>query len=147
MVNQVPPPPPYAETDPSNDQSEEGRLSDEEPPSYDFTEDGRPVPREKGDAVIPDTPASSLASTSASSASTSTLPSSESFFTAAKKKYDEKKKAKEIAEKVDYYEKIYGFVPKNAMTEAEWKRARDAAPKTKAKGELKATLYGGYGLR
>lgn len=56
--------------------------------------------------------------------------------------YSDKKKAKAAARKVDFYEKIYGFVPKNAMSEAEWKRARENAPKVKVKGKLRATPYG-----
>jgi hypothetical protein len=56
--------------------------------------------------------------------------------------YEEKKKAKEAARKVDFYQDIYGFVPKNAMTEAEWKLARKRAPKTKVDSSLHASVYG-----
>lgn len=45
--------------------------------------------------------------------------------------YKEKRRAKEAARKVDYYERLYGFVPKNVMTEAEWRDARERIPKTK----------------
>lgn len=59
----------------------------------------------------------------------------------ASQAYSDRKKAKEAARKVDYYEKIYGFVPKNVMTKAEWKRAREEAPKVKVPGKLKATTF------
>ncbi|KFA64617.1 hypothetical protein S40285_10160 [Stachybotrys chlorohalonatus IBT 40285] len=45
--------------------------------------------------------------------------------------------------KVDYYEKTYGFVPKNAMTEEEWRRAREAAPKIKKKTQWGSKMYMG----
>ncbi|KAM5492458.1 hypothetical protein McaMca56_007023 [Microsporum canis] len=62
-----------------------------------------------------------------------------------KQTYNEKKKARESARRVDYYEKNYGFVPKNAMTEAEWKKARRDAPKVKGAGSgLKITAYQGH---
>lgn len=38
---------------------------------------------------------------------------------------------KKLAKKVDWYERHYGFVPRNVMTEAEWQAARDRAPKVK----------------
>lgn len=45
--------------------------------------------------------------------------------------YKDKRRAKEAARKVDLYERLYGFVPKNVMTEAEWRDARGRVPKTK----------------
>lgn len=50
---------------------------------------------------------------------------------AAQQSYKNKRRVKEAARKVDFYEKLYGFVPKNAMTEAEWRDARERAQKTK----------------
>lgn len=87
---------------------------------------------------------------SQASPSSSSLPSSSaaksrsplSLVRDATQAYSDKKKAKQAARKVDFYEKIYGFVPKNAMSEAEWKRARENAPKVKVKGKLRATPYG-----
>lgn len=58
--------------------------------------------------------------------------------------YTERKKAKAAAKKVDYYEKKYGFVPKNAMTEAEWKRAKKNGPTVKVPSKLKVTAYHGH---
>ncbi|KAK2759757.1 hypothetical protein FQN54_002491 [Arachnomyces sp. PD_36] len=84
--------------------------------------------------------------------STSTAPASSpqpepesslSFMGNMKKAYDDKKKAKEAAKKVDFYEKMYGFVPKNVMSEAEWKQAKKDAPKVKAPNQLKATSFFG----
>ena len=54
-----------------------------------------------------------------------------SFIKNATQLYKDKRRAKEAARKVDYYKKLYGFVPKNAMTEAEWRDARERIPKTK----------------
>jgi hypothetical protein len=68
----------------------------------------------------------------------STSSSAVSFIQKAKASYSEKRKAKEAAKKVDFYEKMYGFVPKNVMSEAEWKKAREKAPKAKAKVSLEA---------
>ncbi|KAI0205635.1 hypothetical protein F4808DRAFT_409747 [Astrocystis sublimbata] len=119
--------------------------SDEVPPAYDFTQDGHPPSEEKCDITTTnvEAPVYSHASGSASSVSTSKPSSSTSLFTAIKQKHNRKKKGKEIEKKVDLYERIYGFVPKNVMTEDEWRRAREAAPKTKKKGGLKATPFMG----
>ena len=54
-----------------------------------------------------------------------------SFIQNATQAYKDKRRAKEAARKVDYYERLYGFVPKNAMTQAEWRDARERVPKTK----------------
>lgn len=67
----------------------------------------------------------------------------------ATQSFKDKRRAKEAARKVDYYEKLYGFVPKNAMTEAEWRDARERAPKTKrpfkgkSSGSLSVAALGG----
>lgn len=57
--------------------------------------------------------------------------------------FKDKRRAKESAKKVDYYEKMYGFVPKNVMTEAEWRDARDRAPKVKKPVTLESRSYFG----
>ncbi|KAL2105778.1 hypothetical protein VUR80DRAFT_7769 [Thermomyces stellatus] len=54
-----------------------------------------------------------------------------SFIHNAAQAYKDKRRAKEATRKVNYYQKLYGFVPKNAMTEAEWRDAREKVPKTK----------------
>lgn len=67
----------------------------------------------------------------------------------AKQSYKNKRRVKEAARKVDFYEKLYGFVPKNAMTEAEWRDARERAPKAKVpfKGKSSGGLsIGGLGV-
>ncbi len=62
----------------------------------------------------------------------------------AKQSYKDKRRAKEAVRKVDFYEKLYGFVPKNAMTEAEWRDARERAPK--AKVPFKGKSSGGLSI-
>jgi hypothetical protein len=73
--------------------------------------------------------------------------------------YAQRKRAKEAVRKVDYYEKMYGFVPRNVMTQAEWRDARrrnvdaEEAKKKKKKDEegekkgekkARATAYIGH---
>ena len=68
-----------------------------------------------------------------------------------KQVYRDKRRAKEASRKVDFYEKMYGFVPKNAVTEAEWRDARERVPKTKvpfkgkSSGGLSIAAIGGIG--
>jgi hypothetical protein len=50
------------------------------------------------------------------------------YLASAKDAYRSHKAAKEADRKVQFYQNIYGFVPKNVMTEAEWKAARKKAP-------------------
>ncbi|KAH8885741.1 hypothetical protein GQ53DRAFT_353230 [Thozetella sp. PMI_491] len=66
-----------------------------------------------------------------------------SFMRDVKDRYTGKRQEKEAAKKVDVYEKLYGFVPKNAMSEEEWERARKAAPKVKVPFQFKKNLYFG----
>ena len=61
------------------------------------------------------------------------------LFKSAVESYEEKRRAREAKRKVDFYEKLYGFVPKNAMTEAEWRAAREKMPKEKVKSSLRAS--------
>lgn len=57
--------------------------------------------------------------------------------------FSEKKNARAAQKKIDYYEKLYGFVPKNVMTEAKWSKSRKNAPK-QCTGKLKSTVYMGH---
>jgi hypothetical protein len=70
-----------------------------------------------------------------------------SFLKELKESYAEKKKAKDAERLVDFYEKKYGFLPKNVMTESEWKNARARAPKVESSYRFKATSYGGHSLK
>ncbi|KXJ88736.1 hypothetical protein Micbo1qcDRAFT_177787 [Microdochium bolleyi] len=93
--------------------------------------------------------AAAPASTSAASSSSSPSPlppppfesspwsSSSIFSRTPRRHFQEWRRGKEAKKKVDFYENLYGFVPKNVMSEAEWRAAREAAPKTRAKGQLK----------
>ncbi|KAI9167860.1 hypothetical protein HJFPF1_04000 [Paramyrothecium foliicola] len=121
------PPPPY------NGSASEGNNSDPAPPSY---------------TALPPATASTSASTPAPapapsqpSAVASSSSSSQSFLASAKEAYKARRAAKDLDRKVEFYEKLYGFVPKNVMSEAEWKAAKSAAPKVKKKGQLKSTTY------
>lgn len=68
-----------------------------------------------------------------------------------KQAYWYRRRVKEAARKVDFYENMYEFVPKNAMTEAEWRDAKERAPKTnvsfkhKSSGRLSIAAIGGIG--
>ena len=61
--------------------------------------------------------------------SSSSPPHSLSPFARLKDKLEERRGQR----KVDFYMKQYGFVPKNVMTEAEWKRAKKQAPTVEKK--------------
>lgn len=65
------------------------------------------------------------------------------FFNKIGQAFNENKESRAAKKKVDYYEKLYGFVPKNVMTEAEWSRSRKEAPKERT-GKLKSTVYMGH---
>ncbi|KAM0330109.1 hypothetical protein ACHAQA_004281 [Verticillium albo-atrum] len=64
-----------------------------------------------------------------------------SFIKDASQAYSDRKREKEASKKVDFYEKHYGFVPKNVLTEAEWKRIRKDAVKVKAPTKVQAKGY------
>ena len=64
-----------------------------------------------------------------------------SFLQKAKQAHGDWKSARDSARKIDFYEKTYGFVPKNAMTEAEWKAARSRAPKEKVPFKAAGSFY------
>ncbi|KAF3354372.1 Putative oxidoreductase [Verticillium dahliae VDG1] len=53
----------------------------------------------------------------------------------------DKKREREATKKVDFYEKHYGFVPKNVLTEAEWKRIRKEAVKVKVPVKMRSKGY------
>ena len=151
-------PPPYSDQDPSprNDphQNEPGRAPEVETPNEDRAlspppyEDGpraEPVGNPKSHTVMPGesssgegpaqvpTPAiTSTATTSGDASPDSKGKSPLSFVRSAKQAYEERREAREAKRKVDFYEKIYGFVPKNVMSEAEWRKARERAPKEKS---------------
>jgi hypothetical protein len=81
-------------------------------------------------------------SSSSSSSSSSTRPlkyTQQGLLASAKDAYRSHKAAKDASRKVQFYEQIYGFVPKNVMTEAEWKAARKKAPVVKK--EFRARGY------
>jgi hypothetical protein len=78
-----------------------------------------------------------------SKTATAASPSSSSLLGRIRDAYVERRRAKEAQRKVDFYEDIYGFVPKNVMTQAEWRLARERAPKVKVKTSLGGRTYFG----
>lgn len=140
-------PPPYEsdEQPPAHDAHSTTAPADA-PPAYDHSEPGPPVsdtkqpveehPRAQTENAAG--PSSSATPTASASASSSSNP-----FSNLKAAYQEKQRAKLAAKKVDYYEKLYGFVPKNVMTELEWKDSRDRAPKVKKPTEWGSRTYFG----
>lgn len=153
------PPPPYSG---QNDgtylpQSRPSSEDDASPPAYRSNDNAPTVTDEKklDHSVAEPIGGESSTQATTSSASASSSPSRQtepgdssssplSFIKNAKHAYDDKKKAKEAARKVDYYQKNYGFVPKNVMSEAEWKRAKENAPKEKVPFKPKAKPYFGF---
>ncbi|KAH6677897.1 hypothetical protein F5X68DRAFT_213389 [Plectosphaerella plurivora] len=138
-------PPPYEsdQAPPAHDAQSTTAPADA-PPAYDHSEPRPPVSDSKRPIEEPQQPQPESAAGPSSSATTaSSASSSLNPFSNLKTAYQEKQRAKLAAKKVDYYEKIYGFVPKNVMTEAEWKDARDRAPKVKKSTEWGARTYFG----
>lgn len=131
--------PPYTEQNPiSESQSYPREITEDHssdvPPPYEPHAD--PAVGESTDSKIESSRILPPSKTIIESSSSQPKSSLESSF---------RKKAKEAAKKVDFYEKHYGFVPKNVMTEAEWKKARKDAPKVEASSnKLKATAYQGH---
>jgi hypothetical protein len=82
-------------------------------------------------------------SSTAPEAASTRKPSATSFLTSARDALTSCRRGKDLDRKVQFYEKMYGFVPKNVMSEAEWAAARKAAPKERKKGQLKQRLYFG----
>ncbi|KAM0276083.1 hypothetical protein ACHAQH_007102 [Verticillium albo-atrum] len=80
-------------------------------------------------------PSSSAPSSSAPSSSPAAASSSRNPITY----FMDKKREREATKKVDFYEKHYGFVPKNVLTEADWKRIRKNAPKVKVPAKTQIT--------
>ena len=69
-----------------------------------------------------------------------------SFVKSSTQAYKDRRRAREARRKVDYYEKLYGFVPKNAMTEAEWRDARERVPGTTVPFRAKPGSSAVFGL-
>lgn len=131
------PPPPYSEH-PDGSQGETGAVA----PCPQKATDG-----DVRESVVNDPRRSEGHSHHATegSSSASGLPqaASSSRLTRLRESIAEKRRAKEAQRKVDFYQDIYGFVPKNVMTEAEWRQARDRAPKVKVHTPLRARVYSG----
>ena len=91
-------------------------------------------------------PSQTAAAAAAAAAAAPTPPSSSSsssILGRIRDAYVERRMAKEAQRKVDFYEDIYGFVPKNVMTQAEWRLARERAPKVKVKTSWGGKTYFG----
>lgn len=82
---------------------------------------------------------------SSSPSSSSAQPSPSSFLRNPLRSISSYRRDRESRKKVDYYERVYGFVPKNVMSEAEWRAAREAAPKVgprvKSRGGPVSSLF------
>ena len=134
-------PPPYTETDehtvagPRRPSSR--RASAETVPPYTPPQDGdeiqqQPVEKASGGPRAPSpAEADGERAASATGAGPSSPAAKPSLLKRAKQAHEDWRSARESARKVDFYEKTYGFVPKNVMTEAEWRAARERAPKEK----------------
>jgi hypothetical protein len=57
------------------------------------------------------------------------------------------KAAKKAQRKVDFYERYYGCVPRNVMTNEEWENARKRTPVEKKKTSWGSRTYGGLSSR
>jgi hypothetical protein len=135
-------PPPYEGEHPPAHDALNTAVPTDAPPAYDHSEPSPPVSDSKRPLEEP--PRAPIERAAGPSSPTSPAASSSSNpFSNLKTAYKEKQRAKMAAKKVDYYEKIYGFVPKNVMSEAEWKDARDRAPKVKKPTEFGARSYFG----
>ncbi|KFH41563.1 hypothetical protein ACRE_077070 [Hapsidospora chrysogenum ATCC 11550] len=88
-------------------------------------------------------PEPSQTAAAAATPTPSSSSSSSSILGRIRDAYVERRMAKEAQRKVDFYEDIYGFVPKNVMTQAEWRLARERAPKVKVKTSWGGRTYFG----
>ncbi|TPX12838.1 uncharacterized protein E0L32_006718 [Thyridium curvatum] len=159
VQDNLPPPPPYV----AESQQHGDDASTAPPPAYDHVEtpadpvhgdekrrqhEAIAAPRSHGPALSasssspPPPPPPAEASSSSSSRGGSSSSNPFNLIRSAKEAYE----ARQANKKVDYYEKMYGFVPKNVMTEAEWKRARKEAPRERKPFEsyVKKQYFGSW---
>ena len=129
-------PPPYTETDEHTSSdlhySHNRRSSAETVPPYTSLQGEGEIqqPAEKPSRLPGPSPAEADGERTVAAAGPSS-PTKPSLLKRAKQAHEDWRSARDSARKVDFYEKTYGFVPKNVMTEAEWRAARERAPKEK----------------
>ncbi|KAL6862641.1 hypothetical protein ACO1O0_002878 [Amphichorda felina] len=138
QVNFTDPPPPYSERPDTNTIEagipQHGRSTTEGPVHKSTTSsfhhsDSSPSRTEGGFYLGPEPPQAT----------------SSSYLERLRDALAEKKRAREARRKVDFYQRIYGFVPKNVMTEAEWRRAKERAPKEKVPFSFRPRPFFGIG--